>query len=500
MLLPRTISYSRLPPQHKGLAKYGPLRQLQCLNARQGNGMLTMVTAPGRQHNARHLEANFTADPVNQAQFELSKQGQRLCHWVRQQGGYVHPSLQVVENAPCGCRGIVAVDSVCLPEEKQQQQAQQHTSTDSSTQHMPLIAVPEELYMTSADALDILTEAMLSNASSPTEGNAAQHQQTDVFQQPQQQQLQQQMQAQELSSKLSCLQPPLLLALLLAYECSKGPESFWQPYIAGLPDEPPCAWWPHLEQQSRHSQQQSVHAASGDKQQRQQQAGWLAGLQKAVMQLQDSLRLHTTAGSSSAAAAPTPMPSADVAQAAAAAVYGKCSATAQLFGPYLAGVTAADVAWAYGQVLSRAFGAGPDVGLAPLIDMLNHKQGAVQPQHWQGDLPAGPTGGLCKHTPLTAAPADDAAQCSNVSASDKYWVVWSQAPTSTMGAAMSVVLHAGQELFISYVANCDATTAALNFGFVPPELESKQQQQISKASRRRNLPSFLAPRFAGSGR
>ena len=32
------------------------------------------------------------------------------------------------------------------------------------------------------------------------------------------------------------------LALYLAYERNKGQGSFWQPYIAMLPEQPGCAW------------------------------------------------------------------------------------------------------------------------------------------------------------------------------------------------------------------------------------------------------------------
>lgn len=34
-----------------------------------------------------------------------------------------------------------------------------------------------------------------------------------------------------------------------------------------------------------------------------------------------------------------------------------------------------------------------------------------------------------------------------------------------------VILRAGQELYISYMSNCDAAAALLSFGFLPPELQ-----------------------------
>lgn len=34
----------------------------------------------------------------------------------------------------------------------------------------------------------------------------------------------------------------LPLALFLAHERNKGQDSFWQPYLALLPEQPGCAW------------------------------------------------------------------------------------------------------------------------------------------------------------------------------------------------------------------------------------------------------------------
>lgn len=107
------------------------------------------------------------------------------------------------------------------------------------------------------------------------------------------------------------LDPTLLLALFLATERQKGAASAWWPYVAALSDDPPCGWAlaPH--------QLDASLAALGSL-----AGGWAP-------------RVH----------------------AAAAAVQQRCEAAAQSYGDEL-GVSAGDVRWALGHVVSRCFGSG----------------------------------------------------------------------------------------------------------------------------------------------
>jgi hypothetical protein len=254
-----------------------------------------------------------------------------LFEWVRQNNGYVHPALAVVDTAPCGCRGVVAVSDVSMPAQQQPEgqalgwPAAQQPLPQQQQQQLPLIALPEQLYMKTDDALDILGAAIMKQQQQQDQLHQTRTTSlatpAGILQQllssfrPQQQQ-------QQLVESLQRLQPPLLLALLLAYERSKGPGSFWYPYIASLPDEPPCGWFAALQQQQQQQQQSTPDAVA----------------------------------------------------AAAAAVLAKCRAAAAIYGPALGGcICTTDVVWAYGQVVSRSFGDGRGMGMAPLIDMLNHK-------------------------------------------------------------------------------------------------------------------------------
>ncbi|KAF6261924.1 hypothetical protein COO60DRAFT_1636458 [Scenedesmus sp. NREL 46B-D3] len=249
------------------------------------------------------------------------------------------------------------------------------------------------------------------------------------------------------------LQPALLLALLLAYERSKGPDSFWYPYIASLPNEPPCGWFTALQ----HQQQQQQQQPSGT----------------------------------------TPVE----VSAAASAVVTKCRAAAAMYGPALGGcVSADDVVWAYGQVVSRAFGSGRDVAFAPLIDMLNHQLASSQPQLLTVSGEAAAAAAAAAANPATAATAvtleallvkaAGAVSCdagllppeAGAEAQQPALNLWCvcKAPRAAsqqqQQQQQQLVLAAGEELYISYVTECDARAAYLNFGFVPPERAGQQQR------------------------
>ncbi len=166
---------------------------------------------------------------------------------------------------------------------------------------VPLIAVPERLYMTTEHA-----QALLRNTSS------------------------------SVSEQLSGV---MQLALLLAHERSKGSCSFWEPYIRSLPDEPPVAWLQPAA--TRAAQLQQLTAAGmanlGD---------WDVAAQRAAERMrQEALRAVSMHGTR-------------------------------------LGVGTEDVVWAAAQVVSRAFGRGTDIGMAPFIDLCNHRLDAAPPSLW----------------------------------------------------------------------------------------------------------------------
>lgn len=90
------------------------------------------------------------------------------------------------------------------------------------------------------------------------------------------------------------------------------------------------------------------------------------------------------------------------------------------------------------------------MGLAPYIDLCNHSAGHQRP------------------TPADLAGDDPEAAGSNSAdqGASSDVVVW--VANSLEGQVRP--LRAGQELYITYVANCSPLQAWLNFGFVPPEL------------------------------
>lgn len=305
---------------------------------------------------------------------------------------------------------------------------------------VPLMAVPEQLYMTTDDAVQILTKVLLHKPHYTGTNSSLSGSSHGIFSRIMHQlsQLQQKTlnPRQQLAESLTRLQPPLLLALLLAHERNKGLASKWHPYIAALPAEPPCGWFPSLQCQPGHSHcQQKL-------------------LQHRV------IRPETVA-------------------AAASAVKSKCTAAAKSFGPLL-DVTVDDVVWAFGQVVSRAYGSGSDVGLAPLIDMVNHEQGAPIPQllavpaavaappaHEQLSLAVGQQG-VTDDRYLNRVQGS-LNQLHDSAPSQLLWAVCVAPRHKPQNKQRQPVMIAGQELYVSYIASCDAATAFLNFGFVPPE-------------------------------
>jgi hypothetical protein len=119
---------------------------------------------------------------------------QQLREWVRSQGGYVHPHLGVADPAPCGVRGIVAVQPIALED----------------LEKGPVISIPAHLHLTNSVAIDILQQA--ASAAAAETGSldpvdiaalAAQH-------------------------HLSHMQ---LIGAALALESNKGSSSMWAPYL-----------------------------------------------------------------------------------------------------------------------------------------------------------------------------------------------------------------------------------------------------------------------------
>lgn len=169
----------------------------------------------------------------------------------------------------------------------------------STAQRHPLIAVPDSLLLTTAAAEQRLGPML------------------DRMRAQQQQQRRQPRQPwwvlgkQPLPPPLQQVDPTLLLSLVLATERRKGPASFWWPYIAALGDGIPCGWAMNQEQLS------ASLAALGS-----QAAGWEPRV-----------------------------------QAAAEAVQQRCKAAVAACGPEL-GVSAEELRWALGHVMSRCFGSG----------------------------------------------------------------------------------------------------------------------------------------------
>lgn len=178
-------------------------------------------------------------------------------------------------------------------------------------QRQPLIAVPERLLLTTEVAAQQLGPLLLRQLQPPAPPGAW----WPLGLRRQQQQHRQQ---------ISQADPTLLLALLLASERAKASASPWWPYIAALPEDIPCGW------------------ALSQK----QLAAELAAL-----------------GSMASDWAPQ-------VRAAAAAVDRQAASAVATWGKELS-VSAADVRWALGHVVSRSFGSGGQRSAVLLVVLLS---------------------------------------------------------------------------------------------------------------------------------
>lgn len=136
-------------------------------------------------------EAAADAEAVWQ-RWQFLPEGERLANWVREHGGYVHEALALSNATDCGARGIVTREAIA-----------------GEDAQLPLVLVPEELYMTAAVADRLLSPALQRAGRPPLRDT---------------------------------LNAGLALAALLADQRQKRARAFFAPYIESLPLQPPCPW------------------------------------------------------------------------------------------------------------------------------------------------------------------------------------------------------------------------------------------------------------------
>jgi len=219
---------------------------------------------------------------------------------------------------------------------------------------------------------------------------------------------------------IESLAPSLQLAVLLAKERKKGTASRWYPYIHALPETPPNVWFDRARDAAAVTDMcVSGFGFTGE------QASVLSGEIERTNQELDAFHF--------------------------------------LIDQHLSnlGLTIEDIRWAYGTVTSRAFGNdGGYVGLAPGIDMMNHRNDAGQPFPIRSKTPI--WAALSVQLDANALPTIDPKR--TPSPLDGTWPC---ACVIAEKGGEAVDLQAGQEAMISYVAEMKPTKAMLNFGFVP---------------------------------
>jgi len=117
-----------------------------------------------------------------------------LRSWIVERGGYIHEGLKLVDEAPCGARGVVAVEDISLEE----------------VSSRPLMLIPAAMELTLEKALAILEPLVPASVLA--------------------------------RAPLHTLDAGALVALLIAHERRKGSDSSWWPYLSALPEPVSCAW------------------------------------------------------------------------------------------------------------------------------------------------------------------------------------------------------------------------------------------------------------------
>ncbi|KAG1677337.1 hypothetical protein FOA52_010716 [Chlamydomonas sp. UWO 241] len=145
------------------------------------------VPDPARCAPSRLLPLRSSSMP------EASTSCDPLVDWVLAASGYMHPSMRVVEEAPCGGgRGLIMTEDLDL----------------EAVTGMPMLLVPEDLLLTSEVARHGFASHYEPQGAPP----------------------------------LGELDEVTQLAVMLAHERLDGDASFYAPYVSSLPHELPCAW------------------------------------------------------------------------------------------------------------------------------------------------------------------------------------------------------------------------------------------------------------------
>lgn len=130
--------------------------------------------------------------------------------WITANGGYIHPALQLVDNAPTSrCRGAITTQPISLED----------------LEAGPLVSVPQDLQFTSRCALELIR--LHSNSHELVA--VAQDQLTD---------------SQLIAAALAYHSKQLLSfsSTIVLGSSSSSSSDFWRPYILSLPAQPPNPW------------------------------------------------------------------------------------------------------------------------------------------------------------------------------------------------------------------------------------------------------------------
>mmetsp|Transcript_5986 Transcript_5986/g.10984 ORF Transcript_5986/g.10984 Transcript_5986/m.10984 type:complete len:257 (-) Transcript_5986:29-799(-) len=211
------------------------------------------------------------------------------------------------------------------------------------------------------------------------------------------------------------------LALLLAHERAKRDKSRWFPYIASLPPTPPNLWFHHQSREEIHRILTTEYSHIN----RKEREVLVEECQRVVREIE------------------------------------KIGENIQRSLPEL-GVCKDNLLWGYGMVTSRAFGDDQsEIGLAPGIDMLNHRYDANEPFPLTLKVPF--LKGLAVKIQRLSLPSFKLEQIEIDPGGN-----WECACIIAEKDGNPIALKAFDEAMISYISShVEDTKALFNFGFAP---------------------------------
>lgn len=98
--------------QWRHTLQYRPFSQRRPVQLHSTEHGSTLVRRAPHWAGSAHAAEQTRAEHACSSAWHISPEASHIAPWIKQHGGYIHPALAVVDNAPCGCRGVVTTADI----------------------------------------------------------------------------------------------------------------------------------------------------------------------------------------------------------------------------------------------------------------------------------------------------------------------------------------------------------------------------------------------------